>query len=72
MESAMSEIDPIEYGRLTAEVAGLRREVDELRSDIKALLEMANHSRGGLFVGGSIVAALGGVITLVVERFLSR
>ena len=47
----MSEIDPREFGKLEAQVEALQAEVHGLRQDIKLLLEMANKSKGGFFVG---------------------
>ena len=54
----MSEIDPREFGKLEAQVEALQAEVHALRQDIKTLLEMANKSKGGFFVGMAI-ACLG-------------
>lgn len=64
----MSEIDPREFGKLEAQVEALQKEVHALRDDVKQLLEMANKSKGGFWVGMSIASALGGVITFVVDR----
>ena len=52
----MSEFDPIGYGELRAQVAALEKDVTELRSDVRTLLELANRSRGGLWVGMAIVS----------------
>jgi len=49
----MSEIDPREFGKLEAQVEALQLEVHAMRSDIKQLLEMANKSKGGFWVGMS-------------------
>jgi hypothetical protein len=68
----MSDIDPQEYGEMRAELRSLRREVDEVRADMKTLLEIANRSKGAMFFGGSVVATLGGAITLIAERFILR
>lgn len=65
-------IDPREFGRVEAEVRSLQTQVADLQSDVKQLLELANRSRGGLWVGMSIAGALGGVITYVAERLLLR
>jgi len=64
----MSEIDPREFGRLEAEVKGLSDQVSALQSDVKALLELANKSKGSLWTGMAIASAFGGVGTLVAER----
>ena len=66
----MAEIDPVQYGKLIAQVEQLESEVSALRSDVKTLLELANQSKGGLWVGMSIASALGGVVTFVGERML--
>jgi hypothetical protein len=64
----MSDIDPREFGKLEAQVEALQKEVHALRDDVKQLLEMANKSKGGFWVGMSIASALGGVITFVADR----
>jgi hypothetical protein len=64
----MSEIDPREFGKLEAQVEALQLEVHALRQDIKLLLEMANKSKGGMFVGMAIASFIGGIITFVADR----
>jgi hypothetical protein len=64
----MSDIDPREFGKLEAQVEALQTEVHALRQDIKLLLEMANKSKGGMFVGMAIASFIGGIITFVADR----
>ena len=64
----MSEIDPREFGKLEAQVEALQTEVHALRQDIKTLLEMANKSKGGMFVGMAIASFIGGIITFIADR----
>jgi hypothetical protein len=64
----MSEIDPREFGKLEAQVEALQIEVHGLRQDIKLLLEMANKSKGGMFVGMAIASFIGGLVTFVADR----
>ena len=64
----MSEIDPREFGKLEAQVEALQVEVQALRQDIKTLLEMANKSKGGFFVGMAIASFIGGIITFIADR----
>ena len=66
----MSEIDPREFGKLEAQVEALQVEVHALRQDIKALLEMANKSKGGMFVGMAIASVVGGVISFIATRVI--
>lgn len=68
----MSDIDPREFGKLEAQVEALQKEVHALRDDVKQLLEMANKSKGGFWVGMSIASAVGGVITFVADRLFFK
>jgi len=68
----MSEIDPREFGKLEAQVEALQIEVHGLRQDIKLLLEMANKSKGGFFVGMAIASFVGGLITFIADRVFSK
>ena len=66
----MSEIDPREFGKLEAQVEALQEEVHALRQDIKALLEMANKSKGGMFVGMAIASVVGGVVSFIATKLV--
>ena len=66
----MSEIDPREFGKLEAQVEALQVEVSAMREDIKALLEMANKSKGGMFVGMAIASIIGGIISFVATKLV--
>jgi hypothetical protein len=68
----MSDIDPVHYGAITAEVANLRREVNDLRDDVKTLLALANKHKGGLWMGMSVASLFGAVVTFVAEHFLNK
>jgi hypothetical protein len=66
----MSEIDPREFGKLETQVDLLQLEVQELRSDVKKLLELANKSKGGFWVGMMVASAVGGFITFIASRLI--
>ena len=68
----MSEIDPREFGKLEAQVEALQLEVHGLRSDVKQLLEMANKSKGGFWVGMTIASTVGGALTFVADRIFFK
>jgi hypothetical protein len=68
----MSDIDPREFGKLEAQVEALQTEVHALRQDIKTLLEMANKSKGGFFVGMAIASFAGGIITFIADRVFTK
>jgi hypothetical protein len=64
----MSDIDARDFGRLEAQVEALQTEVHSLSKDVKALLELANKSKGGFWMGMTIASTVGGVLTYVGER----
>ena len=66
----MSDIDARDFGKLEAQVASLQNEVHELATDVKALLELANKSKGGFWMGMTIASMAGGVITFVAGKLL--
>lgn len=66
----MSEIDARDFGRLEAQVELLQNEVTELSKDVKCLLELANQSKGGFWVGMAIASSLGGLISFVAGKLI--
>lgn len=62
-------IDPVEYGKLIQAVEELEHKVSALEGDIKELLKLANQSKGGLWMGMSIAAALGSILTMIGKVF---
>ena len=63
-------IDPVEYGKLISTVDNLTKKVDSMDADIKTLLELANQSKGGFWMGMTVASIFGGVLTFVAERML--
>ena len=59
------QIDPIKYGQLWEKVDSLTTKVDNMDKDIKELLELANKSRGGFWMGMVIASGVGGLITYI-------
>lgn len=62
-------IDPVEYGKLLHAVEELEHKVSAMESDIKELLQLANQSKGGFWVGMTIAAAIGSVLTMLSKVF---
>lgn len=71
-ETEASMIDPREFGRLEGDVQALSAQVAALQQDVKALLELANRSKGGLWAGMSIASALGAAGMWLIEHLLKR
>jgi DNA anti-recombination protein RmuC len=65
-------IDPREFGKLEAQVEALQGEVQAMRNDIKTLLELANKSKGGFWVGMAIASLIGGIIAFVADRLVLK
>jgi len=59
----MSEIDPVKFGQLVAQVETLQTQMTEMRTDMKEMLALANKSRGGFWMGMTIAAGFGSFIT---------
>lgn len=66
----MSEIDARDFGRLEAQVELLQTEVIELSKDVKSLLELANQSKGGFWMGMAIASTMGGLISFIGGKLL--
>ena len=66
----MSDIDARDFGRIEAQVEALQVEVHQLSNDVRALLELANQSKGGFWMGMVIASALSGVISFFAARWL--
>jgi hypothetical protein len=64
----MSDIDARDFGRIEAQVEALQTEVHQLAKDVKELLELANKSKGGFWMGMTIASMAGGFITFIGGR----
>ena len=64
----MSDIDARDFGKLEAQVEALQKEMHTLSADVKALLELANKSKGGFWMGMTIASFMGGIVTFVADR----
>jgi hypothetical protein len=64
-----NDIDPVEYGKLLAKVENLESSVEKLAKKIDDLMEVANKSKGGLWVLMAVGGAVGGFLTWMAEHF---
>jgi cell division protein FtsB len=64
----MSDIDARDFGKLEAQVEALQKEMHSLSADVKSLLELANKSKGGFWMGMTAASIAGGVFTFVADR----
>lgn len=68
----MSNIDPVEFGRLQADVHTLKADMADLKGDVKELLEMANQGKGGLWMFRTAYVAAGGLAVWALEYFSTK
>tara|TARA_R110002153_G_scaffold51805_8_gene145490 strand:- start:6435 stop:6641 length:207 start_codon:yes stop_codon:yes gene_type:complete len=68
----MEHINPIEYGKLLAKVETLEARVDDMSKDIKSLLELANQSKGGFWMGMTVASIIGGFLTWMLTHWVVR
>jgi uncharacterized protein with PhoU and TrkA domain len=68
----MSDIDPIEYGKLVNSVENLERKVDAMDSDIKKLLAMAERSKGSLWALMGVASVAGAFISYISDMVFRK
>jgi len=68
----MSDIDPVEYGKLVNSVENLERKVDSLEIDIKKLVAMAERSKGSLWALMAVASVAGAFISYVSEMVFRK
>jgi predicted PurR-regulated permease PerM len=61
----LEKFDMFKFGGLVNQVENLQSKVDSMDRDIKELLELANKSKGGFWMGMTIASIVGGVITYI-------
>ena len=66
-----AEIDLVKYGQLWQKVEDLTQKVDKLEVGMEQLLELANKSKGGFWVGMSIVSAISSVVGYLTHNFMN-
>ena len=68
----MSDIDPIEYGKLVNSVENLERKVDAMEVDIKHLVAMAERSKGSLWALMGIASVAGAFISYMTDTIFRK
>jgi hypothetical protein len=62
-------VDLYKYGKLVATVESLEKKVDKLEAGMEELLELANKSKGGFWMGMVIASGIGALVTYVTGFF---
>lgn len=66
------DLDPVKVGVMWQKVEAMEKEVNELRSDVKELLALANKGRGGFWVGMSIVSAFSTFVGYITHYWFNK
>jgi hypothetical protein len=61
----LEKFDMFKFGGLVNQVEHLQAKVDSMDRDIKELLELANKSKGGFWMGMTIASIVGGFVTYI-------
>mgnify|MGYP003346049898 FL=1 len=70
--SDLEKFDMFKFGQLVNQVETLQGKVDAMDRDIKELLELANKSRGGFWMGMTIASGVGGLITFITSHWTGK
>jgi hypothetical protein len=62
-------IDLYKYGKLVAQVEAMEKKIDKLEVGMEALLELANKSKGGFWMGMTIASIVGGIVTFITSHW---
>lgn len=65
-------IDLIQYGKIIAKVDLMEQKIDTMEKDIKSLLELANKSKGGFWMGMAITSSISAFIGYVTSIWLHK
>lgn len=60
--------DPLKYGALWQKVQDMDKKVDKMERQLEELLELANKSKGGFWMGMIIASGVGSVVGWVVSH----
>ena len=64
-----SNFDPVKYGVLWERVQVMDRKMDKMELQIDQLLELANKSKGGFWMGMTIASFAGGFVTWIASHW---
>lgn len=63
-----TEIDLVKYGVLWERVQNMDKKMDKMESQISELLELANKSKGGFWMGMTIASFAGAAVSWVASH----
>tara|TARA_R110000850_G_scaffold165371_2_gene290458 strand:+ start:488 stop:691 length:204 start_codon:yes stop_codon:yes gene_type:complete len=66
----MTDINPVEFGKMKEQIEQLQKGQDELQKDMKEMLALANKSKGGFWIAISCAAFFGSLISVVIRNWM--
>lgn len=64
--------DPYKYGKLVAQFETMEKKIDTMEADIKALVAMAERSKGSLWAIMGAASVFGGFVTWLADVFFKK
>jgi hypothetical protein len=62
------DIDMVKYGVLWERVQQMDKKVDKMETQLEQLLELANKSKGGFWMGMTIASGVGGLVSWFISH----
>lgn len=62
------EIDLVKYGALWERVQQMDKKIDKMENQIEQLLELANKSKGGFWMGMTIASSIGAFAAWIIAQ----
>tara|TARA_X000000368_G_C22477077_1_gene470328 strand:+ start:68 stop:271 length:204 start_codon:yes stop_codon:yes gene_type:complete len=66
----MTDINPVEFGKMKQQIEQLQKGQDELRKDMKEMLALAERSKGGFWMGMAIASFVGGLVSIFIKNWM--
>jgi hypothetical protein len=63
-----TEIDPVKYGVLWERVQNMDKKIDKMENQVEQLLELANKSKGGFWMGMTIASFAGAAVSWIASH----
>tara|TARA_R110000823_G_scaffold188674_1_gene320648 strand:- start:63 stop:266 length:204 start_codon:yes stop_codon:yes gene_type:complete len=67
----MTDINPIEFGKMKEQIEHLQKSQDELQKDMKSMLALANQSKGGFWAGIAIASFITSIVTMFLKNWIN-
>lgn len=61
--------DPVKYGVLWERVQMMDKKIDKMEHQVEQLLELANKSKGGFWMGMTIASIIGGFLSWIASHW---